>query len=448
LPAYGKPLPLCQSILGGELIQMALYNNGYLKQHNYAEQKLYDHLLYAVQTQAPDALLDHFRHLFIDGAASQDLDVNSLLTAIVNSGRAEEEFKFILNRCCHIIINRWQMNASLQTAIPDLIGLFQQVQSPGLSASPTGRRLRLLVKDFTKTEQYLTLERLSRVIAQNQATKAENALSVGNLINRYPYLYEHCLLSEDSSFEHQQTVRRIQHQIQHQFELDLSQYVTYKVRLAHAIRQTGSLEQAQRKFKDFDNPTLLTDGELGAALKHYVGKVEGNYTYRDLSNSFLLHTQHTHSYQDFKDDLFEYLRSSVDPKYGKRRFNDKLYQKLQEILPECNSRKPDEFLMLRTSSNLLNYLVVESPQRPQHYVFADLITNLGPTVTTGLLLKIVLLCRKVKPYLEKRFSILFSHYESCAKDGVPWLVKALDNLQLAFSVHFGKADVSCLKYLM
>jgi hypothetical protein len=104
--------------------------------------------------------------------------------------------------------------------------------------------------------------------------------------------------------------------------------------------------------------------------------------------------------------------------------------------------------MLRTSSNLLNYLVVESPQRPQHYVFADMMSNLGPTVTTGLLLKIVLLCRKVKPYLEKRFSILFGHYESCSRDGVPWLVKALDNLQIAFSVHFGKADVSCLKYLM
>jgi hypothetical protein len=274
---------------------MALYNNGYLKQNNYAEQKLYDHLLYAVQTQTSEELLEHFRRLFIDGAASQDLDVNSLLTALVNSSRAEEEFKFILNRCCHIIINRWQMNSNLQTAIPDLISLFQQVQSPGLSVSPTGRRLRLLVRNFTETEQYLTLERLSRVIVQNKATKDQNALSVGNLINRYPYLYEHCLLSEDSSFEHQQTVRRIQHQIQHQFELDLSQYVTYKVRLAQAVRQTGSLEQAQRRFKTFENPTLLSDGELGAALKHYVGKVEGNYTYRDLSNSFLIHSKHTRS---------------------------------------------------------------------------------------------------------------------------------------------------------
>jgi hypothetical protein len=77
----------------------------------------------------------------------------------------------------------------------------------------------------------------------------------------------------------------------------------------------------------------------------------------------------------------------------------------------------------------------------------DLITNMGVTRTVGLLLKVVLLCNKVKPYLEKRFSILFNHYESFAKDGVPWLVKSLESLQVALSVHFGKVDVSCFKQL-
>jgi hypothetical protein len=88
---------------------------------------------------------------------------------------------------------------------------------------------------------------------------------------------------------------------------------------------------------------------------------------------------------------------------------------------------------------------VESIHKPDHYVFIDLIANMGVTRTVGLLLKIVLLSKKVTPYLEKRFSILFNHYESFTRDGVPWLVKSLENMQLAFSVHFGKADLSCLK---
>ena len=69
---------------------------------------------------------------------------------------------------------------------------------------------------------------------------------------------------------------------------------------------------------------------------------------------------------------------------------------------------------------------------------------MGVTGTVGMLLKLVLMCNKVKPYLEKRFSILFNHYEGFSQEGVPWLVQALENMQIAFSIHFGRADLSCL----
>jgi len=78
-------------------------------------------------------------------------------------------------------------------------------------------------------------------------------------------------------------------------------------------------------------------------------------------------------------------------------------------------------------------------------VFIDLISNLGPTQTTGLLLKIVLICHKVKAYLEKRLAILFAHYEFSTRTGVMWLVKALENVNLALSTNFGKVDVSFLR---
>ena len=43
--------------------------------------------------------------------------------------------------------------------------------------------------------------------------------------------------------------------------------------------------------------------------------------------------------------------------------------------------------------------------------------------------------------LKKRFGILFSHYESFSSSEVPWLVKALENLQIALSIHYGKVDL-------
>jgi hypothetical protein len=361
--------------------------------------------------------------------------------------RAEQEFKFVLNRCCHILINRWQLQPQLQRAIPELVALFENPPDPTRVQSRGARRLRHLVQLFTETEQYLTLRRLSTVMSESAEAYNTDSIPVGTLIQRYPYLYEHCLLSEDSSYEHQQTVRQIQSRFQRRFELDLSQYVTYQVRRAQAMRSQPK-DTLDKIIQPVRNPTLLTERELATALKQFVGKVQGSDTYRDVAQSFLTHSSQTTSYKAFKDDLYEYLTLSIDPSYGKRQFNDRLYTHLSDTLPQCNSQKPTEFLLVRTCSQLLNFLVVESPQRPNHFIFVDLITNLGATFTTGLLLKIVLLCRKVKPYLEKRFSILFNHYESSSKDGVPWLIKSLENLNLAFSVHFGSADLSCLNQIM
>ncbi len=428
---------------------MTTWTDSDIRQSSLEEQQLYDHLLYCVQLESPTQLIERFQRLFLDGVRYLEPEVWLALEKLAMDKRAEQEFKFVLNRCCHIVINRWQMQPQLQGAIPQLVALFENPPDPAKVQSRGARRLRQLVQLFTETEQYLTLQRLSRVMSETAEAEGNcnGSNQVGALIQRYPYLYEHCLLSEDSSYEHQQTVRQIQARVQRRFEFDLSQYVTYQVRRAQAMRQP-STEAPERIIQPVNNPTLLSDRELAAALKQFVGKVQGPNTYRDVAQSFLTHTSQTSSYRDFKDDLYEYLTASIDPAYGKRQFNDRLYNHLKNTLTQSDLQKPTEFLIVRTCSQLLNFLVVESPQRPNHFVFVDLITNLGATLTTGLLLKIVLLCRKVKPYLEKRFSILFNHYESSTRDGVPWLITSLENLNVAFSVHFGSADLSCLNQIM
>lgn len=426
---------------------MTTWTDCYHRQTSSEEQLIYDHLLHWAQEESPSKLIERFRHLFLEGVGYEDPEIWFALEKIATSKRSEQEFRFILNRCCHILINRWQLHPHLQASIPDLVHLFDDTPSPSLVRSRGPKRLRELLKLFIETEQYLTLRRLAQVMSQAAEANGNGSRQLGTLIRRYPYLYEHCLLSEDSSYEHQQTVRQIQSRIQRRFEIDLSQYVTYQVRRSQVTRRT-SPEEAAKLIQPVENPTLLTDRELGAALKQFFGKVEGGQSYRDLSQSFLTHTTQTPSYRAFKWDLYEYLTSSIDPEYGKRLFNERLYTYLKNTLPQSDTQRPSEFLIVRTCIQLLNFLVVESPQRPNHYIFVDLITNLGATLTMGLLLKIVLLCRKVKPYLEKRFSILFNHYESQTREGVPWLVKSLENLNIALSLHFGNADVSCLSQIM
>ena len=193
------------------------------------------------------------------------------------------------------------------------------------------------------------------------------------------------------------------------------------------------------------NPTLLSQPALDFALKQFAGRVNGSYTHRDLARQFLTYNDRTRYYGDFKEELYEYLTAAIDVDYGKHQFNRQLYDQLQRILPESDSQQLNEFLLLRTCSKLLNFLVVESPQHPQHYVFLDLANNLGATRTIALLLKIVLLCYKVRPHLNKRFSILFNHYRADTRDEVFWLVESLENLNVACSIHFGKVKFPGLR---
>jgi hypothetical protein len=427
--------------------QISRYN----RQITRDEQVLYDHLLYWADLETPDQLVERFRSLFIDGSRYSDSEVIAALDRVTSSRYAREDFRYVLNRCCHILINRWLSRSQLQVAILDLIDLFESIPSSAVAAGVYRahglRRQRELVRDFRTTEQFVTLQRLTQVIAQNLVPSADHAL-LGTLISRYPYLYSHCLLTENSVQEQKSTVRKLQKERQHQFEVDLSQYVTYLVRRSQldcALTPTPAPNHSPLILTPVNNPTLLRDQELGQALKHYAGKIDGTHTYKDLANSFLACSHYSQTFRAFKDDLYNYILTSVDGDYTQRQFNNQLYAQLKTAFPESNSRPVNDFLIVRTCSQLLNFLIVDSPRQPRHFVFIDLITNLGPIVTTGLLLKIVLICRKVKAYLERRLSILFNHYESSEQASVRWLVKMLENVNIALSLHFGTLDLSFLR---
>lgn len=392
-----------------------------------AEQQLYDHFLELVQIEPPESLIDRFRDLFITGTRYPNAIIQAGLDQLIRS-TPEPQFRFILNRCCHILINRWQVRAQHHGAIAQLVALFDS--SPLLLETARSRTLKPLIHSFRRSEQYLMLKRLATVIAQPSVVDS-GAQPLGTLICRYPYLYEHCLVSEGTPQAQQTSIRQLQQNRQRQFEVNLSQYVTYQ------IRCTAS----QRVIHPVQNPTLLDEASLRVALGQFSGKIQGNSTCRDRAQQFLQHAHRVRSYRDFKLDLYDYLSEAIDPSYGKRHFNHQITTLLENAFTDSDAAPMSDFLMMRTCSRLLNFLVIDNLQRPQHFVFVDLLSNLGATSTTRLLLQIVLLCRRMKPYLEKRFSILFYHYENHRRDGVQWLIAALENLHVAFSTNFSTIDL-------
>lgn len=401
-----------------------------------AEQHLYDHLLECVRVEPPEDLLARFRTLFINSNSYPDYQVWQALKQIVDAPFAEKDFKFILNRSSYILINHWLMQPRFHSAIPALIALFD-LELGTQGRSRTTQRLQELVRRFRETEQYRALKRLAYVVQQTPlATTNLEDIPLGTLIRRYPCLYNYNLLTADSTDEQRRHIRQIKRHVQRQFERELAQYATYKL-----IGSGVAVGESDKSFRSPKNPTLLSDRHLDRALKQFGGKIDGTNTYRDLAQRFVTYSSHSSSYRAFKDDLYEYLVSSIDSKYGANQFNQRLYNQLKEILPEHDSRELSDILLIGTCCRLLNFLLVESSQAPSHAVFVDLTGNLGITATIGLLLKIVLICRKVKPYLEKQFAVLFKHYEACTREHVTWLIDSLENLNIAFSINFGSLSL-------
>jgi hypothetical protein len=413
------------------------------------EQIIYEHLLYVVKTEPPAQVLARFRSLFIDGIGYRHPLIWNTIEKLAVEKNAEQNFPLIINRCCYILVNHWQMQLANQHAIADLIVMLQNLTDLRMTYSRIARRLRSLLEIYLHSQDYLKLNRLNVVLNATATAKPTRhniaELPLGRLINRYPYLYDHSLVSEERTFENVETVKRVQQNLHQKYELSLSQYLTYQARRARLIAQFG--RQAAEDLPQVSNPTLLSTRELGAAFGKFVGKAEGDATYRDLSRSFAARIESGLTIKSFKNNLYEYIVSGVDGDYGNRSFNDRFYKTICNILPDRDRQRLDEVSLLRSCTQVLNHLLVESPQKPQHFVFVDLISNLGVVFTTGLLLKIVLICQKAKPLIESRFSMLFNHYESSNCNGVPWLVKSLETWNVAETIHFGKIDAASLMLL-
>lgn len=441
---------------------MPTMSNYYRRQASFEEQQLYDHWLACRKLATPDQLLERFLHLFIDGEHYPDPDIVTALNTVIFSRWAEQEFKYVLNRCCRILVNYWWFQSHLRWAIVELVRLFDvPPQRPPLT--PFERRLRQFVRQFTKTEEYLALKRLAQVVeetveagsvphqlfAQTQTTTRKSLdrneadrKPLGSLIHRYPYLYPYCL-GDDSSDVGQQAVQQLQAERQERYERDLSRYVTYLIQQSQDLIRPGFTHSYQ-------NPTLLTDEQLKKAVRYFAGKVDGDNTIRDSARQLLIYnSQPGQSYQGFKEQLYSYLTTAIDhenPKYGKHHFNNWLHTQLSTTLPD-NDRQPlNGFLIGKTCHHLLDCLVSSPQYSSNHLIFIDLINNIGATATIGLVMKILLLYNNLKSNLERRFSLLFRHYEH-VRDGVEWLINSLENFQIALSIHYGSVNFPCLNQL-
>jgi hypothetical protein len=401
------------------------------------EQKIYQHLLDCVRTEHPEQVLQRFQHLFIQYGAYPEPGIRAALDTLVRSSSSKQNFLPFFNRCCFILINRWQMNPLHRDAVVELVGLLYQNRGPSVivgQPSPSGR-LRFVLQEYVRSPLFARLRQLSDLF--NPKNDQDEGKPLSTILYRYPYLYSHCMAKQEDDSDYLEMIGVAKKTAQRKFEQDLSSYLTHSL-------LTKSSDSAKGEFK---NPTLLSSQDISTTLKTYITKVDSQGSYRDVAQQFWTPAYHPKNYGAFKNSLHEYLISSIPPEFGRCRFNDQLKGYLKDLYPENASAPLSDFLVVRTCNQVLNYMVIESRQRPAHSVFMDLLNNVGSTLTIGLMLKVVLLCGKVKPYLDRRFSLLFQHYESQTRHSVRWLVRCFEKLNLAWCAHFGSQNLSYVHLL-
>lgn len=397
------------------------------------QQLLYQHFIESALQQREDQLIDRFRHLFLEERDYEDQKVRQALQKILKSSQAKQDFKQVLTHCCYILIDRWYQNQN-PTNITRLIDLFKQVSPPHRQFYRSATRKRQLVYDFLSTEEYQKLQRFECLIKLITQPHNPNN-SVGELITRYFCLHESYLLGHNSDRTARAIVSQIKRQIKQQYQQQLLQFIV------DIIRQQAD---CSNQFLSLNNPTLLTNSELIAAIQHFINPVEGARNYRDLAQDFRIKIP-TQSEQ-FKESLYKYLTVSTNNKYGQHCFNRQLEQTIEKIIPQTHGQLDDLF-WLRIGQQLFNFLVIDNFNPRNHYRFIDLITNIGVIPTVGLLLKILLLNPKLKPILEQKFVILLLHYKTAKPEQVPWLIKSLEMLQLVLSIYFHGLDLTYAKQI-
>ena len=394
--------------------------------------------------QPPNAVIDCFSSLFFQGR-SDLVEIDRALEVIITSSWGQQNFNLIINNCCYLIIDCWSTEPKSLLFLEELVAVLDSVESLPKSYDRRRNKIRQLIKDYRQTELYVKLQFLVTLFNSELTTKLDTEALLSSLIPRYSYLYPYLLPDYEQISKLENLVTKLQEDCQKSFEFKLSQYIIYRTRLKQVASMKLLSRGADKVIYQSENPTLLSEKKTIITMKQYINKIERENTLLQLSQQFVSRNQIRNSYKEFKVDLYQYLIYDFQPRRSSYQFNHKLKQKIDSIFPQSNERTINQTLILQTCRQLLSFIILESAPSRNTKQFTELIKYFGTTQTVYLLIKIILICPEAKPDLAKKIFGLYLEYHGQKIKDTSWLVKILEQLLIAFSLYFGKIDVSIAK---
>jgi hypothetical protein len=424
------------------------------------QQLIHEYLRHKAATRTPSKLIQEFQNLLLQGR-NADAQVSKALEKIIFAG--ESQFNSFLNQCFYTILGVWLQQAGSMVYLDQLLStldvvcqaksydrcrkqLIQLIKNYQLT--PSAEQLKLVTKLILPTEAIA--DQVVNSLVTNESTNHGRGSSsstsfLNSQLTRYTYLYQHFIPQDLEIPELIEQIKQLQSDRQQNFEILLSKYIIYRFRLKQIAKMKMMAKGAGKIITQVDNPSLLSDRAFQVALQQYVGKIEQNSTLLERSQRFNSDNDYRPNYQVFKQDLHSFLTSNIKSRNSTYQFAKLLEQKLADIFPQANEKPLNKTQILQTCRQLFSFLIPDPTFNNHRDQFAELVANLGTAQATMVLIKIALICPESKADLEKKICAIVLHYQYQTIQQNPWLIKSLEHLLIAFSIYFGKVDVSIAK---
>ena len=422
---------------------------------------VYEYLDQSAAIQSPSETIIKFQNLF-KFATNEDIQVSQALENLISANK--QQFDLFLSQCFYTILDRWLETSK---SIDHVSELFEAIETIGITKSYDRRRKQLaqLIANYFLSEAYLQLKTIVAIInphkteqislsnssatdkiSSNNNDRDRHSISILNTyLVRYTYLYQY-FLPPDIQADHLVSLfEQLQSNRQKDFEIMLSKHIIYRFRLKQLAKMKLMSKGAGKIISKAQNPSLLSEKAFRIALQQYIGKTDNNSTILERSQLFMAENKYRPTYKKFKQDLYCFLVSNIKPRNSTYRFNHRLKQKLRDIFAHSNDKPLNTTLILQTCRQLYSFLIVDPASNSNPSAFAELIANIGTAQVMMLLIKIALVCPDSKADLEKKIYLIVTHYQLQTVKEAPWLLKSLEHLLIAFSVYFGKIDISIAK---
>lgn len=388
----------------------------------------------------------------------ENLLLQDFMTLFSVCNRSSEDLCYYVNRICYHFINNLGLNKYETKYREDyyiyLQRLINIIENTGNDELKSKYFLHLFQRNSTVTDLeaptlYDSLKKILEKYENKSKGQQENKFQfkqrLSKRLMRYPHLYEHCMLSGGvGNYNFKKLAKEKKAVLTREFGAKLYRY----------LRTESSREQNQdlmssittniviAKNNKIDNPTGLQKQEIYDSIGYF----KNQKSYKDTATvvkSKLL----SGNLQQSKKVIHQSIITMLPSEYRGSFFFHKLMIKLQTFLSQHDNTITDPEKTHQIVNFILKFLVINETDF-SHYVFLDMLSNLGVKKTLHIFLQLIYFCPELDRknsrhqeieninYLEERLACLFKHYENYDDSEMTWLVRFLEHFNIATALHF------------